>query len=203
MISQTISHYRILKKLEIGGKCRNLPCMSTYNNCRWHDGLQYFRLAIRSSSCRQLLLEITGSSIQPIIRGVKIILAFVLFAILTPSFAQQSTPQAASPDGQAPASKSQPAPPPKPAETVLVTGTFEPIPLQETQRSVMSIDVQQAPLLFSSDVDYLRLDPSIDLQERAPGGVQSDVSIRGSTFGQTLVLIDGLRVSHVSGNGTV
>ena len=76
-----------------------------------------------------------------------------------------------------------------------MTGTFEPIPLQETQPSVMSINVQQAPLLFSSDVDYLRMDPSIDLQERASGGVQADLSIRGSTFGQTLVLIDGLRVN--------
>jgi outer membrane cobalamin receptor len=127
--------------------------------------------------------------------SVKVILALALLAILTPSFAQHAPPQAASADGQTPASQSQPAAPPKPDETVLVTGTFEPIPLQETQRSVMSIDVQQAPLLFSSDVDYLRLDPSIDLQERAPGGVQSDLSIRGSTFGQTLVLIDGLRVN--------
>ena len=126
--------------------------------------------------------------------SVKVILIFVLFALLTPSFAQQA-PQAASLDGQAPASQSQPPAPPKPEETVLVTGTFEPIPLQETQRSVMSIDAQQAPLLFSSDVDYLQLDPSIDLQERAPGGVQADLSIRGSTFGQTLVLIDGLRVN--------
>jgi iron complex outermembrane receptor protein len=41
--------------------------------------------------------------------------------------------------------------------------------------------------LFSSDVDDLRLDLSIDLQERTPGGVQADLSIRGSTFGQTLV----------------
>lgn len=126
---------------------------------------------------------------------MKAILVFVLSALLIPSFAQQVPPQGASPDGQAPASQSQPTAPPKPVETVLVTGTFEPIPLEETQRSVMSIDVQQAPLLFASVVDYLRLDPAIDLQERAPGGVQSDVSIRGSTFGQTLVLIDGLRVN--------
>jgi iron complex outermembrane receptor protein len=69
------------------------------------------------------------------------------------------------------------------------------MPLQEIQRSVMSLDVQEVPLLYSSDVDYLRLDPSVDLRERAPGGVQSDLSIRGSTFGQTLVLIDGLRVN--------
>ncbi len=99
--------------------------------------------------------------------------------------AQQSPPP--TPAGPATASK--------PDETVVVTGTFEPLPLAEIQRSVQSIDVQQEPLLFSSDVDYLRLDPSIDLRERAPGGVQADLSIRGSTFGQTLVLIDGLRVN--------
>ena len=88
-----------------------------------------------------------------------------------------------------------PATPPKVEETVVVTGTFEPMPLQEIQRSVMAIDVSKDTLLYSSDVDYLRLDPSIDLRERAPGGVQADLSIRGSTFGQTLVLIDGLRVN--------
>jgi len=126
---------------------------------------------------------------------VKVIPILLLVAVLAPSFAQQSPPQAASSNGQPPASQSQPAAPPKPEESVLVTGTFEPIPLEETQRSVMSIGVQRAPLLFSSDVGYLRLDPSIDPQERAPGGVQSDLSIRGSTFGQTLVLIDGLRVN--------
>jgi outer membrane cobalamin receptor len=96
---------------------------------------------------------------------------------------------------QAPAPSTNTNHPPKVEEMVVVTGTFEPTPLQELQRSVMSLDVQEAPLLFSSDVDYLRLDPSVDLRERAPGGVQADVSIRGSTFGQTLVLIDGLRVN--------
>jgi outer membrane cobalamin receptor len=117
---------------------------------------------------------------------------FVLASVVVSANAQQD-PATQSQSASAPAT---PTPAPKaPDETVVVTGTFEPIPLQETQRSVMSIEVQQAPLLFSSDVDYLRLDPSIDLRERAPGGVQADLSIRGSTFGQTLVLIDGLRVN--------
>jgi outer membrane cobalamin receptor len=95
----------------------------------------------------------------------------------------------------APAPSSSSTQSPSPDETIVVTGTFEPLPLSELQRSVMSIDLQEAPLLFTSDVDYLRLDPSVDLRERAPGGVQADLSIRGSTFGQTLVLIDGLRVN--------
>ena len=40
-------------------------------------------------------------------------------------------------------------------------------------------------------------EPSIDLRQRAPNGVQGDLSIRGSTFGQTLVLINGMRVDDV------
>lgn len=43
-------------------------------------------------------------------------------------------------------------------------------------------------------MDYLQLDPSVDLRQRAPDGVQADLSIRGSTFGQTLVLLNGLRM---------
>jgi outer membrane cobalamin receptor len=115
---------------------------------------------------------------------------FVLL-LLSAFFAVAQQPSSSLP----PSSSSTVTTSPKPDETVVVTGTFEPLPLSELQRSVMSIDVQQAPLLFPSDVDYLRLDPSVDLRERAPGGVQADLSIRGSTFGQTLVLIDGLRVN--------
>lgn len=115
---------------------------------------------------------------------------FVLL-LLSAFFAVAQQPSSPLP----PSSSSTATTSPKPDETVVVTGTFEPLPLSELQRSVMSIDVQQAPLLFPSDVDYLRLDPSVDLRERAPGGVQADLSIRGSTFGQTLVLIDGLRVN--------
>jgi outer membrane cobalamin receptor len=118
----------------------------------------------------------------------------ILFTVLiaTAGVSAQQEPASAAP---AASNQANSGTLPKPVETIVVTGTFEPIPLQESQRSVMSLDVQEAPLLFSSDVDYLRLDPSIDLRERAPGGVQSDLSIRGSTFGQTLVLINGLRVN--------
>ena len=34
-----------------------------------------------------------------------------------------------------------------------------------------------------ADEDFLRLDPSLDLQQRAPDGVQADLSIRGGAFG--------------------
>jgi iron complex outermembrane receptor protein len=82
-----------------------------------------------------------------------------------------------------------------PKESIVVTGTFEPLPVDSIDRSVSVIDTREAPLLYNHWVDYLQLDPSVDLQERAPDGVQADLTIRGSTFGQTLVLLDGLRMN--------
>lgn len=80
-------------------------------------------------------------------------------------------------------------------ETIVVTGSWEPVPLEEADRSVNSLEVPGQLLLTQTWVDFLRLDPSLDLRQRAPDGVQSDLSIRGATFGQTLVLLDGLRLN--------
>ena len=80
-------------------------------------------------------------------------------------------------------------------ETVVVTGNYEPVPLSESDRSVTSLPLQEIPGLFNSWADALQLDSSVDLQQRAPGGVQGDLTIRGSSFGQTLVLIDGIRMN--------
>ncbi len=91
-----------------------------------------------------------------------------------------------------PASNSQVTADPK---TVIVTGTFQPIPLEESNRSVVSLNTQQSPLLYNSFVDYLDQDASVDLQQRGPDGVQADLSIRGSTFEQALVLLNGLRIN--------
>jgi outer membrane cobalamin receptor len=94
----------------------------------------------------------------------------------------------------------QPATAPKPPasaepQTVIVTGTFQPIPLEESNRTVVSLNTQQYSLLHNSFVDYLDRDSSVDLQQRAPDGVQADLSIRGSTFEQALVLLNGLRIN--------
>lgn len=79
-------------------------------------------------------------------------------------------------------------------QTVEVTTTIPPIPLSESNRSVQMIDTREQPLLVPSAVDYLRLDSSLNVQARAPLGVQADLSIRGTTFEQSLILVDGLRV---------
>jgi iron complex outermembrane receptor protein len=80
--------------------------------------------------------------------------------------------------------------------SVLVTGTAEPTPLEEADRdvTVLSLPQKQRPL-FNSWFDLLQLDPSLDLQRRGPGGFIADLSIRGGTFGQTLVLLNGMRLN--------
>jgi iron complex outermembrane recepter protein len=81
------------------------------------------------------------------------------------------------------------------SDSIVVTGTWEPVELDELDRSVSVLPVAGEELLLNSWLDALRLDPSVDLQERAPNGVQTDVSIRGGSFGQTLVLLNGIRVN--------
>ena len=84
-----------------------------------------------------------------------------------------------------------------PTETVVVTGVFEPMSLEELDRAIRVLPVRDNPLLLNTVIDVLRLDPSLDLQERAPDGIQTDLSIRGSNFEQTLVLLNGMRLNDV------
>lgn len=80
-------------------------------------------------------------------------------------------------------------------ESVVVTGTFDPVDLEEMDRAVRRFDVRDWALVANTPIDFLKLDPSLDLRQRSPNGIQADLSIRGGTFGQTLVLIDGQRVN--------
>ena len=95
------------------------------------------------------------------------------------------------------ASAQTPAIPVAPPQSVTVDGSTEPLPLSEPNRSVRLFDLTDAATLtlYDSPEDFLRLDPSIDLQERAAAGVQADISIRGTTFEQSLILIDGIRLN--------
>jgi iron complex outermembrane recepter protein len=89
-----------------------------------------------------------------------------------------------------------PAPPQQ--ESIVVTGTAEPIPLAEADRDVSVIPLPEKQRgLYNSWFDLLQLDPVLDLQQRALSGFQGDLSIRGATFGQTLVLLNGLRINDV------
>jgi iron complex outermembrane receptor protein len=82
-------------------------------------------------------------------------------------------------------------------ENVVVLGDVVPISEGEAARPVTVIDVQPQRLLSSDVEDLMRTDASVDVQQRAAGGVMNDVSVRGASFEQTLVLLNGLRMDDV------
>jgi outer membrane cobalamin receptor len=95
-------------------------------------------------------------------------------------------------------SQQQQAPPTKLPEvrtTVVVVGSPDPLMEEQSSRSTVTLDVQAHPLAYTDVTDLLRDDPSVDLEQRGGGGTQSDLSIRGSSYEQTLVLLNGFRIN--------
>lgn len=85
--------------------------------------------------------------------------------------------------------------PKAPIETLVVVGTATPVPLAESSRSVYVQPVQPSLLSVQTPLDLLRNDSSAFLEQRGAGGAQSDVVLRGGSFAQTLVLVNGFRVN--------
>jgi len=81
--------------------------------------------------------------------------------------------------------------------TVVVVGTPDPIAQEDSPRATETVAVQAHPLAFTDTNDMLRDDASVDLEQRGGGGVQTDVTIRGGSFEQVLVLLNGLRINDV------
>jgi iron complex outermembrane recepter protein len=86
--------------------------------------------------------------------------------------------------------------PEKLEQQVVVTGTYQSINLEEAERPIRVIPVDRKALLTTNTwIDLLRLDSSLDVRQRGANSMQADFSIRGGSFGQTLVLVDGLRMN--------
>jgi len=80
-------------------------------------------------------------------------------------------------------------------ETMVVLGTATPVPLAESQRSAEILPVKGESLAAESPQDFLRQDSSVFLEERGAGGGQADLALRGGSFEQTLVLLNGFRIN--------
>ena len=93
----------------------------------------------------------------------------------------------------APATTSPPLP--KPVETMVVLGSAVPVPLAESASSVLVLPVEPKALSLESPQDLLRQDSSIFLEQRGAGGGQADLVLRGGTFEQALVLLNGFRIN--------
>ena len=80
-------------------------------------------------------------------------------------------------------------------ETMVVLGSAAPVPLAESPRSVVVLPLQDKKLAAETPLDFLRQDSSVFLEQRGAGGAQSDLVLRGGSFEQTLVLLNGLRIN--------
>lgn len=81
-------------------------------------------------------------------------------------------------------------------ENVVVTSSRIPIDMKETGRNISVITSDEINELPANSVDeLLRYIPGVEAQSRGGFGVQSDIIIRGSTFQQVLILIDGMRLN--------
>ena len=81
-------------------------------------------------------------------------------------------------------------------EKIVLYGSFLELDELNTGKNVTVIkasDIKQKN--FNSLDELLQTIPSIELQSRGGFGNQSDLVLRGTTFNQTLVLLDGIRVN--------
>lgn len=79
---------------------------------------------------------------------------------------------------------------------VEIFGNRTPVSYQQSTRVVSVItkqELEQLPVQSINDVlDYVS---GVDLRQRGPIGIQSDVSIRGGSFDQVMVLLNGINVT--------
>ena len=81
-------------------------------------------------------------------------------------------------------------------EEVIVTGGIVPVSVSEIPRCVFIIkseDILNAPVQNLQDL--LSYVPGLDIKARGPEGVQADVSLRGGSFEQTLIILDGVKLN--------
>lgn len=99
---------------------------------------------------------------------------------------------------QAPTPAQAPPPPvmPNVDERVVVTATAAPASPRALGRAVTVLTRDDLERYGGgSIVDALRLAPAVDVRARGDRGMQADFVVRGASFGQTLVLVDGVRLN--------
>jgi iron complex outermembrane receptor protein len=114
---------------------------------------------------------------MPALKSLRITAALLLAACAPAAFSQTATP-----------------PLPHPTQTMVVLGSPVPVPLAESSSSVLVLPVETKTLTLESEQDLLRQDSSVFLEQRGAGGGQADIVLRGGTFEQTLVLLNGFRI---------
>ena len=81
-------------------------------------------------------------------------------------------------------------------DPVTVTSSLSAQISSKTGRNIIVIKGEEfAKLPVHSIDELLRYVPGIEIQARGPMGTQSDIVLRGATFQQALVIVDGVRIN--------
>ncbi len=81
-------------------------------------------------------------------------------------------------------------------DPITITSSLSEKRISETGRNITIVrgeDITKLPV-HSLD-ELLKYIPGVEVQSRGPQGAQSDISIRGGTYQQVLVILDGLRLN--------
>src|SRR4051812_26686821 len=81
-------------------------------------------------------------------------------------------------------------------DPVTITSSLQPVSASASGRNIVVIKGEQIAKLPVHSLDaLLRYVPGVEVQMRGPMGAQSDIVLRGGTFQQVLVIIDGVRLN--------
>lgn len=81
-------------------------------------------------------------------------------------------------------------------DPVTITAARTPQKISETGRSITVLDGKLFSRLPVNSIDeLLKYVPGVEVQSRGPMGSQSDIVMRGGTFQQVLVLLDGIKLN--------
>ncbi|VAX29792.1 TonB-dependent receptor, partial [hydrothermal vent metagenome] len=78
---------------------------------------------------------------------------------------------------------------------VVIESMHQPVLYSDINRSIELIDTLEISASPVNAVqDYLNYSGSVELNQRGTNGVQADIGIRGGTFEQTLIMLDGIKI---------
>ena len=81
-------------------------------------------------------------------------------------------------------------------ESVSVTGSRVPISLNQSARMVTVLDSASIATIPANSInDLLKFAVGVDVRQRGVMGMQTDISIRGGTFDQIAILLNGVSIS--------
>ncbi|MBS4063712.1 MAG: TonB-dependent receptor [Chitinophagaceae bacterium] len=84
----------------------------------------------------------------------------------------------------------------KELDPITITGTLTPSIISKTGRNIIVVKGDQLNKLPVQSIDELiRYIPGVEVQSRGPMGAQSNITIRGGTFQQVLIILDGIRLN--------